>query len=584
MSGERDPIDVLLEQIADGNPVDWESAVRTSPTVDRVRLERLREVERIAAFNRDLFRDAGEVLESGGAVLAPKGAIDAAPERWGELILLERLGSGATADVYRAWDSKLQRDVALKLFRAEASSSTAASRDAALLEEGRAAARVRHPNVVAVHGIDRRDGRVGLWMEWVRGPSLERLVASRGPLSPTETTQLGLEIGAALAAVHASGLLHRDVKPANLLRDSEGRFVLVDFGLGVRGDDALGSRSRPAGTPLYMAPEVLAGEPATPSSDLYSLSLTLEFAKTGRLPFDVRTMEELLAAAARGPAARPEARFASARDFIEHLGRENAPAKAAPAPAAPSHRTAFGLVALVGALAIAAFFVARMNSNSKERAAVDIATTAPAPTLAPVAGVPDPAAYQVGATLVRHADGGRVPLRTGDPVAPGDRLSLEVEASRPLYLYVLNEDERGERYLLFPQPAFDQKNPLPADTSLTLPGSIAGRANAWTVTSRGGREHFLVVASPEPVAELEADLAKIPAPRPNQPIAYAAVASASFERLRGAGGLSEIPASPPSEASAPSAFERFRALAEREKDVSGVWVRAVVLENPLPAR
>ena len=127
---------------------------------------------------------------------------------------------------------------------------------------------------------------------------------------------------------------------------------------------------------------------------------------------------------------------------------------------------------------------------------------------------------------------------------------------------------------------FDRGNPVPGDSTILLPGTRGGRENAWTVTSRGGREHLMVVADPAPVAELEAELARLPAPVPNAPIRYARVGEATMERLRGMGGVSEVPAPGP-RPDATRAFERIRALAGREQGVRGTWVRQVVLENPL---
>src|SRR5688572_8362284 len=208
MSADRDPVEDLLGSIADGTLPDWQSAERALDPSQRPRVESLRDVSRIADFSRTHQR-AGD----------PSGA----PERWGDLLLLERLGTGA-AEVHRAWDPHLQREVALKLMRSGPG-------DAALLDEGRIAARIRHPHVVTVHGVDRRDDRVGLWMELVPGPTVEQEIRTRGPFSAAEARRLGVEIGSALGAVHAAGLLHRDVKPANVIRDSTGRYVLADFGL-----------------------------------------------------------------------------------------------------------------------------------------------------------------------------------------------------------------------------------------------------------------------------------------------------------------------------------------------------------------
>ncbi|HEV2104921.1 MAG TPA: DUF4384 domain-containing protein, partial [Candidatus Eisenbacteria bacterium] len=189
------------------------------------------------------------------------------------------------------------------------------------------------------------------------------------------------------------------------------------------------------------------------------------------------------------------------------------------------------------------------------------------------------APYDVEATLVRRSGGAYQRLAPGDRVAPGDRLSLEFRATRRAWVYVLDQDERGESYLLFPQPLFDTANPIVPDSTVVLPGPIGGRENAWTVTSRGGREHFLLVASPAPVADLEAELRLLPAARPGRPIRYAAVEPAALERLRGVGGVAPLPA--PAKPAPNGAFERFAALAGRERGVRGVWVRQVTLENPL---
>jgi hypothetical protein len=116
-----------------------------------------------------------------------------------------------------------------------------------------------------------------------------------------------------------------------------------------------------------------------------------------------------------------------------------------------------------------------------------------------------------------------------------------------------------------------------------LPGALAGREHAWTVTSAGGREYLLVVASPNPVPEIEADLGRLPPAQPGRPIEYAPVGAAAVERLRGVGGMAELPRPASGATPRSRAFDGFRALAGREAGVEGVWVRQVVLENP-PSR
>ena len=567
--GNTDAIEGLLRSVCEEAAVDWDRALESSDAADRSRVESLRQVARIAEFHRGLVAEGEHGADGAGAL-----------GRWGDLLLLERWGTGARGDVYRAWDPTLRREVALKLLR-EDTLAGAALDDSPLLREGRAAARVRHPNVVTVHGLDRRDGRVGLWMELVRGTSLERHVRTHGAMTPEDVARMGRELAGALAAVHEAGLVHRDVKPANIVRDATGRWVLADFGLGATWEDAAVAGLRPSGTPLYMAPELLAGAAASERTDLYALGMLLRFALTGAHAFeDAKSVEELRARAAQGAeplrTVRPDAgnaltaavdraiapdparRFARAAELADALRAESERAAAtAPAPRA-AHWPRRALV-LAGVVAVAVF-----------------AARAPW-RLSPV---PAPTAYAVEAALVLRTDGGATRVFDGDRVGPGDRLSLELRTSASTYAYVINEDERGEAYLLFPQPAFDLHNPLPADSSLVLPGRIGGRENAWTVTSRGGREHFLIVVSPEPVAELERDLASLPAPEPGRSIEYAAVGAASMERLRGAGGLSEVSSPVSPTPAARSVIDRFRALAGREDDVHGLWVRQIVLENP----
>jgi hypothetical protein len=632
MPAERDPLDEFLGPVADGTPVDWDSAVRGATPSQRPRVENLRDVSRIADFSRNLQRGSeSEIARAGGR---ETGSM---PQRWGELLLLERIGVGAHADVYRAWDPKLLREVALKLIRPDARGGSADTGDSPLLEEGRAAARIRHPHVVAILGIDRHDGRVGLWMELVRGTTLEREVRSRGPLPASEAVRLGVEIGAALAAVHTAGLLHRDVKPANVVRDAEGRYVLTDFGLGVRWDDAAAQATWPSGTPMYMAPELLVGAPPNVRSDVYSLGLLLWFALAGRHPFVASTFSELRAAAAGGPAPGllqvrpdvpaplaeiveraiapvPESRVVSAQLLVDALrGWQQTAAPAARrlhVPHATRRTRVLAGVAVVATLAAFGVWRTRVGpvdthvggsvpatspgaanapggdaapggTAPQGRAAFPVASATPA--TAGAAGGPAAAegTYAAEASFLRRDAGAALRLVTGDRVSPGDRLSLEVRATRAAWVYVLNEDDRGERFLLFPQPRFDMHNPLPADSTFVLPGTIAGHEQAWTVTSRGGREYFLLVVSPEPVPELEADLGRLPAPAPDRPIEYAAVGTASVERLRGTGGLAELPASTAEPAPRSRAFDRFRALAGRETSVRGLWVRQIVLENPL---
>ncbi len=288
MKPERIQYEALLESIADGVEIDWETLDSNAVNEqERRRYRHLRLVARVAELHRTI------VPESEPAS-APRPAGDRAPEPppavWGHLIVGERIAGGAFGEVYRARDPQLDRDVALKLLRPDVSSFEPVKR---LLAEARTLASVHHHNVVTVHGADVRDGRAGLWMELVKGRTLEALLQSYGTFGPGEIVALGVDLCRALAAVHAAGLVHADIKAQNIMREDGGRIVLMDFGAGrVQSEGAMPL----VGTPLYLAPEVLAGAPATPRSDVYSVGVVLFHLLTGGYPCSAEDLDGLRAA------------------------------------------------------------------------------------------------------------------------------------------------------------------------------------------------------------------------------------------------------------------------------------------------
>jgi serine/threonine-protein kinase len=217
--------------------------------------------------------------------------VAAAPtSKWGEFTLVRELGRGAFGRVYHAHDATLARDIALKVVRLPDQADAAAA-----LGEGRLLARVRHRNVVTVYGAQQIGDEVGLWMELIHGRSLADVIREQGPLGSEEATVVGISLCQALAAVHAAGLLHRDVKANNVMRESGGRIVLADFGTG-RDSAHPAEQEDFAGTPVYMAPEVLAGAAASVASDLYSLGVLLFFAVTAEYPVRGASVLDLLLA------------------------------------------------------------------------------------------------------------------------------------------------------------------------------------------------------------------------------------------------------------------------------------------------
>jgi hypothetical protein len=206
---------------------------------------------------------------------------------WGDLRLLSELGHGGFGRVYRAWDESLAREVALKVIKPKD-----ADQRASVLIEGQMLARVSHRNVVTVFRAQQIDDEIGLTMELIKGRHLAQVVEQNGPMGAEEAAVIGISLCQALAAVHGAGLLHRDVKAHNVMRESGGRIVLMDFGAGRHVSES--RLSDLSGTPLYLAPELFTGQAASPASDLYSLGVLLFYLVTRAYPVEGRSLTEIV--------------------------------------------------------------------------------------------------------------------------------------------------------------------------------------------------------------------------------------------------------------------------------------------------
>ncbi|MGW0704495.1 serine/threonine-protein kinase [Streptomyces sp. NPDC002643] len=253
----------------------------------------------------------------------------------GRYRLLTPLGEGGMGTVWRARDEVLHREVAVKEVRAPAgiASSDVERMYARLEREAWAAARVANRNVVTVYDVAMEDGRPWIVMELVRGLSLADLLDAEGPLSPQRSAQIGAEVLAALRAAHGAGVLHRDVKPANVLMSNDGRVVLTDFGIAsVEGSSALTMTGEVIGSPEFLAPERALGRAFGPESDLWSLGVLLYAAVEGNSPFRQNTPlstlravvdEELPAPRRAGPLA-PVIEGLLRKDPAERISAERA--------------------------------------------------------------------------------------------------------------------------------------------------------------------------------------------------------------------------------------------------------------------
>lgn len=303
--------------VLEGSRPDWESLEARLPRAELHDIFRQLRAIRVLldAQNDSTGGREGGVTQAGETAQVPFPS-------WGHLLVQTHVASGSFGDVYRAWDPHVERAVALKVSRSTDADAQAAVEEACLL------ARVRHPNVVTVYGAARIEGTVGLWMEFVEGPTLAKVIRDSGPMAAPRVIELGVTLCEAVEAVHRAGLLHRDIKAQNVVLGEDGRVVLMDFGAGRE----LRQASAPAGTKLYAAPELRRGAGCSRQSDVYSLGILLLFLASGCLFEDadadrrgpiqaemLSSLGPLGAVLARAVADLPEDRFASAADLANAL-------------------------------------------------------------------------------------------------------------------------------------------------------------------------------------------------------------------------------------------------------------------------
>jgi len=292
---ETDPLNKLSASIADGDAIDWDAVCALAGDEDiRQFVDHLRVIAGVAEVHRSQIAETIAAETAAVVGSATTASLHDGLERWGHLVLVRKIGEGAFGEVYEALDTWLDHPRALKLLKPEIANRVSAPQ---ILHEARKLVRVRHPNVVMVHGADSHDGRVGFWMDLIEGQTLEERVR-QSRLSAGEATYVGKELCRALAAVHHANLVHRDIKAQNVMRATDGgRIILMDFGAGeFRNAPSTGRRQ---GTPLYLAPELLTGGSATVQSDIYALGVLLYYLVTGRFPVEGSSLSDLVLAHAQ---------------------------------------------------------------------------------------------------------------------------------------------------------------------------------------------------------------------------------------------------------------------------------------------
>ncbi|WP_037675914.1 serine/threonine-protein kinase [Streptomyces griseus] len=480
--------------------------------------------------------------------------------------------------VWRAVDEMLDRLVAVKEMRIDGldAEDTRTRRERAL-REARATARIDHPNVVRVYDVVDEGERLWIVMELIHGRSLERIMAEDGPLGPLEAARTGLELIAALREVHAGGVLHRDIKPGNVLVEGTGRrrVVLTDFGIAAIEDTtALTMVGMLVGSPDYMAPERVSGRPQGPPSDLWSLGATLCASLAGHSPFSRdTTLATLHAVLYEEPELPPTAGPLTAP--LAHLLHKDP--------------------------------TARPTLDTLESALREVAYPAPTPTLAGEAVSGDlgaAAAEPPGSVDEPERPEDAVPAADGEPVGedagPSEVDSDSPAAGSPSAAPDDNAEppEGGDSPAAVPDPRSAVQPDMPTVTATPSTPTVTATPSTPTVTATPStptaraipapprrapgvslsREEAVTEERPEPRSTLEFRRASTPRPAPRPEAAAAhGTAGASGGELPGP-ALPARPATPSS--SRTRGRRRTALLAAAGVLTAGAVVTGVVLASP----
>ena len=477
--------------IADGEAIDWERLRQEHPE-DRIVIDNLVAVDKVSSVYQELHKTPPtNVPRPNRADSEPM------PAQWRHLQIREVIGTGSYGIVYRAYDPDLDIEVALKLLRIEQQCPQGLER---FLDEARRLARVRHPNVITIHGVDQHEGRVGLWTDLVPGRTLEALLMER-VFTAEEAALVGRDLCAALAAIHATGLVHGDVKTTNVMRrNSDGQIVLMDFGSMRQVTKEQAQSAHLYGTPVTMAPElILDAKPASVASDIYSLGVLLYRLVTQRYPIeanDVPTLATKLRqrdsvhlldrnphlprafvhVVERALHPRPRKRFRSAGEMQAALAeaQEAGPARDRQRPRPTRYTRAVAAALLVLAAATTVLVLGFRGGD-----------------------------VSVQVTVARLAAGREEPIAPCSALDAGDQLLMRLKSNREVFVYVLTQTEAEPKITtLFPSGG-DLENPLAGRTEFVLPGTFDGETRYWPVRDSARRERLLVVAAREPLPELD---------------------------------------------------------------------------------
>jgi eukaryotic-like serine/threonine-protein kinase len=389
--------------------------------------------------------------------------------------LLHRVGSGGMGVVWEGWDERLERRVGVKqLYRQSgASANEAELANQRAMREARLTARLQHPNAVSVFDAVEQDGQLWLIMQFVPSMTLAAVLEEGGPLQPDEAAKLGAQVASALATAHAVGIVHRDVKPGNILIAENGTALISDFGIArALGDATLTSTGMIHGTPAYLAPEIARGSEANFASDVFSLGSTVYSALEGRPPFgtDDNTMA-LLHRVASGHFPPPQ-RSGALAPLIMHMLSIDTDAR----PSMGAVAESFAQLATPGRSGEEALAVGASEERSP-REDGDLSLTKPGPATVRRPRVPSPTAQPDSAPPATAAD--------QDQPLPGRGRRRTLAAAMAVVALIgigilLTALVNGHRAANPTVATGQSSSAAPASTSLPTPPSLTPKAPSPT--------------------------------------------------------------------------------------------------------
>ncbi|MFL5343037.1 MAG: protein kinase domain-containing protein [Gemmataceae bacterium] len=515
---------------------EFERRLRAFRAVDALRLPR--------ASDTTAIDDASATVTAAPAIVAQTDL-----GRLGDYRLIRLLGEGGMGSVYLAEHTRLKRLDALKVMRPEQAASAPARER--FLREAQTAAAVKHDHIVTIYHVGEENGTPYIAMELLEGESLDERLRRDPPLAPAEVVRIAREAADGLAAAHARGLIHRDVKPSNLFLSAVGhggqRVKLLDFGLArfANSDTQVTQTGAVVGSPAFMSPEQAAGQQLDARSDLFSLGIVLYRLTAGKLPFggqntlvlmrqiDTHTPTpprqlrsdvppELSALIMRMLAKKPANRPASAAEVVQalrniekHVGVDFG-AETAAVEAAPRRARRAWLLPIFGAIALIVIVPVVLVAWPKKAALPalhDVPNTAAPTTAAPLfAALKGSIDIDVRAT--KDGPARRINRPENVPVKPGEWIRIEMKLNRAAYIYVIWLDTEGHATPLYPweDERWDRRQAEKPQQFLSLPE----QAGALAPIGGGpaGVESLLMLVRDTPLpadADLKAVFTKLPA-------------------------------------------------------------------------